>query len=218
MSSGSVLLSIQDLHVSIEGREVIRGISLEVRAGERHAIMGPNGSGKSTLALALMGHPAYRVTGGIILLKGADINGLAADERARLGLFLGFQVPVAVPGVSVASFIRSAVKARLPGVAGDDHEGLKDFRKRLTARMKELGMDPSFTTRYLNDGFSGGEAKRLEILQMAMLSPAIAVLDEPDSGLDIDAVKIVAKNIMSAAGPETGLVVVTHYQRILEYL
>jgi len=218
MSSGPILLSIQDLRVSIEGREVIKGVSLDVRAGERHAIMGPNGSGKSTLALTLMGHPAYKVTGGRMLLNGADLAGLPVDERARRGLFLGFQVPVAVPGVSVASFIRSAVKARLPGGAGDDHEGLRDFRKRLTARMKELGMDPSFTTRYLNDGFSGGEAKRLEILQMAMLSPSISVLDEPDSGLDIDAVKIVAKNIMSATGPETGLVVVTHYQRILEYL
>ena len=218
MSAAPAILSVRDLRVSIEDREVVRGISLEVRAGERHAIMGPNGSGKSSLANALMGHPAYRITGGTVSLNGTDITSAPVDQRSRLGLFLGFQVPVAVPGVSVASFIRTALKARLPKGAGDDHEGLRDFRKRLTARMKELGMDPSFTTRYLNEGFSGGEAKRLEILQMAMLTPAIAILDEPDSGLDIDAVKVVARNIDAAAGPATGLIVVTHYQRILEFI
>jgi len=218
MTSTQPILSVRDLHVSIEGKEVVRGISLDIRAGERHAIMGPNGSGKSSLANTLMGHPAYTVTGGSISLNGTDITHLPVDQRSRLGLFLGFQVPVAVPGVSVANFIRTALKARLPKGSGDDHEGLRDFRKRLTARMKELGMDPSFASRYLNEGFSGGEAKRLEILQMAMLAPSIAVLDEPDSGLDIDAVKVVAKNIAAAAGPETGLIVVTHYQRILEYI
>jgi Fe-S cluster assembly ATP-binding protein len=218
MSASPAILSVRDLHVSIEGREVVRGISLDIRAGERHAIMGPNGSGKSSLANALMGNPAYQVTGGTISLNGTDITGLPVDQRSRMGLFLGFQVPIAVPGVSVSNFIRSALKARLPKGSGDDHEGLRDFRKRLTTRMKDLGMDSSFAMRYLNEGFSGGEAKRLEILQMAMLEPAIAVLDEPDSGLDIDAVKVVARNIAAAAGPQTGLIVVTHYQRILEFI
>ena len=218
MNDIPAVLSVKNLHVSIDGREVVRGISLDIRAGERHAIMGPNGSGKSSLANALMGHPAYTVTAGTISLNGTEITGMPVDQRSRMGLFLGFQVPVAVPGVSVANFIRAAMKARLPKGSGDDHEGLRDFRKRLTARMKELGMDNSFASRYLNEGFSGGEAKRLEVLQMAMLAPSVAILDEPDSGLDIDAVKVVARNIDAAAGPATGLIVVTHYQRILEYI
>jgi Fe-S cluster assembly ATP-binding protein len=209
----SELFVLEDLHVSIEDKEIVKGVSLTVRQGEKHAIMGPNGSGKSTLANAVMGHPAYTITSGRIRLLGDDITDLETDEKARRGLFLAFQYPVAVPGVSVANFLRSAVKARF----GDEKAG-KTFRQDLKRKFKELGVEPSFATRYLNDGFSGGEKKRLEILQMAMLEPRMALLDETDSGLDIDALKIVSEGVNLACGDDVGLLLVTHYQRILNYV
>jgi Fe-S cluster assembly ATP-binding protein len=211
--SGKPIFAIEDLHVAIGDKEIVRGVSLEVRAGEKHALMGPNGSGKSTLANALMGHPSYTITGGRILLRGEDITGMEPDERARKGLFLAFQYPVAVPGVSVANFLRSAVKARF----GADAPA-REFRKVLKENMKLLEIDESFASRYLNDGFSGGEKKRLEILQLAMLKPHAALLDETDSGLDIDALRIVAEGINRTCGPETGVLLVTHYQRLLNYV
>ncbi|MGQ9591624.1 MAG: Fe-S cluster assembly ATPase SufC [Planctomycetota bacterium] len=207
------LFAIEDLHVAIGDREIVKGVSLAVRRGEKHAIMGPNGSGKSTLAQAILGHPAYAITSGRILLEGEDVTALEPDEKARRGLFLAFQYPVAVPGVSVANFLRSAVKARF----GEERAG-KTFRAELRRRLKELEIDEAFAARYLNDGFSGGEKKRVEILQMAMLEPSLAILDETDSGLDIDALKVVAEGVNRACGPETGLVLVTHYQRILNYV
>jgi len=219
VSGPDALLSLSDLRVSVEGREIVRGVNLIIRAGEKHALMGPNGSGKSSLANALAGHPAYRITGGKALLRGDDISTLPADERARRGLFLGFQYPVPLPGVSVANFMRSALRARVPKDADPEaHDSLRDFRKKLTDRLNLLEMDRSFAGRYLNEGFSGGEMKRLEVLQMSMLEPSVAILDEPDSGLDIDAVKVVARNIAAASGPGTGILLVTHYQRILNYI
>ena len=207
------LFAIEDLHVAIGDREIVKGVSLAVRRGEKHAIMGPNGSGKSTLAQAILGHPAYAITSGRILLEGEDVTALEPDEKARRGLFLAFQYPVAVPGVSVANFLRSAVKARF----GEERAG-KTFRAELRRRLKELEIDEAFAARYLNDGFSGGEKKRVEILQMAMLEPSLAILDETDSGLDIDALKVVAEGVNRVCGLETGLVLVTHYQRILNYV
>ena len=191
-------LVIKNLHVSVEDREILKGLNLEIGKGEVHAIMGPNGSGKSTLANTLMGHPAYKVTEGEIWFKGQNIVGLSPDERARMGLFLAFQYPSAIPGVSVPNFLRTAVNARRGGQAASGNgngEGggisMRDFRQLLKEKMAMLKMDPSFARRYLNDGFSGGEKKRMEILQMAMLEPEIAILDETDSGLDIDALRIV---------------------------
>ena len=207
------LFVLEDLHVSIEDKEIVKGVSLKVRQGEKHVIMGPNGSGKSTLANAIMGHPAYTVTEGRIRLQGEDVTDLETHEKARKGLFLAFQYPVAIPGVSVANFLRSAVKARF-----SDEEKSKTFRKDLKRRFKELEIDPSFATRYLNDGFSGGEKKRLEILQMAMLQPRMALLDETDSGLDIDALRIVSEGVNLSCGEDVGLLLVTHYQRILNYV
>jgi Fe-S cluster assembly ATP-binding protein len=215
------LLEIKNLHVATEdGTEIVRGLDLAVGSNEVHAIMGPNGSGKSTLAYALMGHPAYEITEGDILLDGESILELGADERAQRGLFLAFQYPHAVPGVTVASFLRSAVnavrKAKNDGV--DDPVKIPEFRKQLTAAMEQLKVPKEMAGRYLNDGFSGGEKKRVEILQMAMLSPRIAVLDETDSGLDIDALRIVASGVRRLVGPDMGAVVITHYQRILDYI
>lgn len=214
MSEQTPIFSFEDIHVKVEDKEIVRGVSMEIRAGEKHALMGPNGSGKSSLANAIMGHPAYRITRGKIYLEGEDITDLEADEKARLGLFLCLQYPVAVPGVTVANFLRSAVKAR----TGDGSDEVKNFRKNLKETFKKLEVDPSFATRYLNDGFSGGEKKRLEILQMAMLEPRVALLDETDSGLDIDALKVVAKGINEVCGDDVGLLLVTHYQRLLNYV
>ena len=215
------LLEIQNLHVATEdGTEIVRGVDLAVSPGEVHAIMGPNGSGKSTLAYALMGHPAYEITGGDILLDGESILEMDADQRAQRGLFLAFQYPHAVPGVTVASFLRSAVNAVRKARAGGEEDPVKvaDFRKDLTAAMEKLKVPKEMAGRYLNDGFSGGEKKRVEILQMAMLKPRIAVLDETDSGLDIDALRIVAGGVQGLVGPDMGAIVITHYQRILNYI
>jgi Fe-S cluster assembly ATP-binding protein len=210
------LFEIEDLHVSVEGREILRGVNLEVCPGEVHALMGRNGSGKSTLANALMGHPKYQVTHGRVRLLGEDVLGLPPHERARRGLFLAFQNPIAIPGVGTGNFLRAAVKA----VHGGEAINAVAFRKELTARMSSLQMDPAFATRALNDGFSGGEKKRAEMLQLAMLKPKMAILDEPDSGLDIDAVRIVSEGINSVheQQPDTGVLLITHYQRILNYV
>jgi Fe-S cluster assembly ATP-binding protein len=215
------LLEIKNLHVATEdGTEIVRGIDLAVDSNEVHAIMGPNGSGKSTLAYALMGHPAYEITEGDIFLDGESILELEADERAQRGLFLAFQYPHAVPGVTVASFLRSAVNAvrKAKNDGEEDPVKIPEFRKQLTAAMEQLKVPKEMAGRYLNDGFSGGEKKRVEILQMAMLSPRVAVLDETDSGLDIDALRIVAAGLRSLVGPDMGAVVITHYQRILNYI
>jgi Fe-S cluster assembly ATP-binding protein len=214
-------LEIRNLHVALEdGTEIVKGVDLEVDLGQKHAIMGPNGSGKSTLAYALMGHPAYEITEGQILFGGEDLTELGADERAQRGLFLAFQYPHAIPGVTVTSFLRSAINANRKAASGgqDDPVPIPEFRTNLLAAMEELKVPRELASRYLNDGFSGGEKKRVEILQMAMLKPKIAVLDETDSGLDIDALKIVANGVNKLVGPETGALVITHYQRILDYI
>jgi Fe-S cluster assembly ATP-binding protein len=215
------LLELRDLQVALEdGTEIVKGVDLAVNTNETHAIMGPNGSGKSTLAYALMGHPAYEITGGDVLIDGESILEMEADERAQKGLFLAFQYPHAIPGVTVTSFLRSAInavrKARNGGV--DDPIAIPEFRKELMAQMERLQVSREMASRYLNEGFSGGEKKRIEILQMAMLRPRIAVLDETDSGLDIDALKIVAGGVRELVGPDMGAVVITHYQRILNYI
>jgi Fe-S cluster assembly ATP-binding protein len=215
------LLEIKNLHVALEdGPEIVKGVDLAVDLNQKHAIMGPNGSGKSTLAYALMGHPAYEVTDGQILFDGKDITELGADERAQRGLFLAFQYPHAIPGVTVTSFLRSAINAQRKAANGgqDDPVPIPEFRTNLLAAMEELKVPRELASRYLNDGFSGGEKKRVEILQMAMLKPRIAVLDETDSGLDIDALRIVANGVNALVGPETGALVITHYQRILNYV
>jgi Fe-S cluster assembly ATP-binding protein len=212
-------LEIRDLHASINGKPILKGVDLTVRQGEVHALMGPNGTGKSTLANVLLGHPAYEVTQGQILFGGQDIVPLAPDERSRLGLFLAFQYPVAIPGVSLANFLRAAINARRRAVNPDD-KGIPvpEFRKLLKEKMDLLKMSHEFAGRYLNDGFSGGEKKRAEILQLATLEPQIAVLDETDSGLDIDALRIVSQGVTALAGPNLGVLVITHYQRILNYI
>ena len=215
------VLEIKNLHVALEGgTEIVKGVDLTVDVDQKHAIMGPNGSGKSTLAYALMGHPAYEVSEGQILLDGEDVTELGADQRAQRGLFLAFQYPHAIPGVTVTSFLRSAINAqRKAANAGeDDPVPIPEFRTELLAAMESLKVPRELASRYLNDGFSGGEKKRVEILQMAMLKPRIAVLDETDSGLDIDALKIVANGVNELVGPETGALVITHYQRILNYV
>ncbi len=215
------LLEIKNLYVATEdGTEIVRGVDLSVNTNEVHAIMGPNGSGKSTLAYALMGHPGYEITEGEILLDGENVVELEADERAQRGLFLAFQYPHAVPGVTVASFLRSALNAIRKARAGGQEDPVKipEFRKELTAIMNELKIPKEMAGRYLNEGFSGGEKKRVEILQMALLKPRIAVLDETDSGLDIDALRIVAQGVRKLVGPEMGALVITHYQRILSYI
>ena len=214
------LLEIKNLHVALEdGTQIVRGVDLAIDTNEVHAVMGPNGSGKSTLAYALMGHPAYEITEGQILLDGEDVVEMEADERAQRGLFLAFQYPYAVPGVTVASFLRSAVNAIRKAKAGtDDPVPIPEFRKALTGAMGELKVPKEMAGRYLNEGFSGGEKKRIEILQMAMLRPRVAILDETDSGLDIDALKVVAGGVKDLVGPEMGALVITHYQRILNYI
>ena len=219
-------LVIRDLHVAVEGKEILKGLSLEVKKGEVHALMGPNGSGKSTLANTIMGHPRYEVTSGDILFKGQSVLELEPDERSRSGLFLAFQYPVGIPGLSVANFLRSAVNARLAPAetngtgAVPKKRGIapKEFRALLRDKMALLKMDESFAGRYLNDGFSGGEKKRAEILQMAILKPEIAVMDETDSGLDIDALRVVSDGVNALAGPDLGVLLITHYQRILNYI
>ena len=247
-------LVIRNLHVNVEGREILKGVDLDVRPGEVHALMGPNGSGKSTLVNALMGNPNYEVTEGTATLNGEDLLDLPPDERAKVGLFLGFQYPSSIPGVTVANFVRTALvsltrpRARSeqelltetgeikrdaepqratalaqPGYVGRagvarSSPAVREFRKNLREKLALLKMDEGFATRYVNDGFSGGEKKRLEVLQMAMLNPKIAMLDEPDSGLDIDAVRVVSEGINSLRGPHMGMLLVTHYQRILNYV
>lgn len=208
------ILWVEDLHVEVAGKEVVKGVSLEINSGEKHAIMGPNGSGKSSLANALAGHPNYRITRGKAELAGQDLLSLTSTERSLAGLFLGFQYPLSIPGVSVANFLRAAIKAH----SGNDEDRMKNFRKEFTEKMKLLEIDTSFASRYVNDGFSGGEKKRLEILQMAMLQPKVAILDETDSGLDIDALKTVAGGINQAAPKDSGVILVTHYQRLLNYI
>lgn len=219
-------LEIKDLHVSIAGKQILKGVNLKVTQGEVHAVMGPNGSGKSTLANTLMGHPKYKVDSGDILVNGESILSLTPDARAKKGLFLAFQYPLEISGVPLAQFLRSAYRAmkgetqKTPdakGVGGEMISALA-FKKKLEEKLKEVDMDPSFAKRYLNEGFSGGEKKRAEVLQMAILQPAIAIMDETDSGLDIDAVRKVAEVVARMAGPEMGVLLITHYQRILDYI
>ncbi|MBX9572192.1 MAG: Fe-S cluster assembly ATPase SufC [Candidatus Obscuribacterales bacterium] len=211
--SATPILEIKDLHVEVEGKEILKGVNLVVNAGEVHALMGRNGSGKSTLSYTLMGHPRYVVTKGSVKYRGEDLLALSTDERARKGMYLAFQYPVAIPGVSVSNFLRSTVKARravdIP---------VKEFRKELKEAMAKLGVKDEFLSRYVNDGFSGGEKKRLEILQMALLKPEMALLDETDSGLDIDALRTVAEGINALANKDNALLLITHYQRMLDYV
>jgi Fe-S cluster assembly ATP-binding protein len=214
-------LVIRDLHVAVEGKEILRGVTLVIKQGEIHALMGPNGSGKSTLAYTLMGHPRYTVTQGEILFKGQNILGLEPEERACLGLFLAFQYPTAVPGVSLGNFLRLAVNAIRSGRNGHGAKKpltVQEFQKLLREKMDLLQMDRTFAGRYVNDGFSGGEKKRAEILQMALLEPEIAILDETDSGLDIDALRTVADGVNRLLGPNLGVLIITHYQRLLNYI
>ncbi len=213
------VLEIRDLHVAVDQAPILRGVNLTLRQGETHALMGPNGSGKSTLAYALVGHPKYEITGGSIAVDGTDIHECDPCERARLGLFLAFQYPVTIPGVKVADFLRHAV-TNIRNPNRKEGEGLipmRDFRKELRARMEELNMDPEFARRYLNEGFSGGEKKRMEILQLAMLQPKFAILDETDSGLDSDAVRVVSEGLKKLSGPQMGSLIITHHERLLEY-
>lgn len=215
----SSILKISDLSVAVADTPILKGVNLEIRQGEIHALMGPNGSGKSTLAYALAGHPNYEITGGKVEVDGVELNELDPNERARLGLFLAFQYPVTIPGVKVADFLRHAVSnIRNPErKEGEPLVGMREFRRELKSRMEELGMDTEFARRYLNDGFSGGEKKRMEILQLAMLQPRFAVLDETDSGLDSDAVKVVSEGINKLSGPEMGVLIITHHERLLEF-
>ncbi len=216
-------LVIKDLHANVEDKQILKGVNLTVRPGTIHAIMGPNGSGKSTLAYTLMGHPGYTVTGGEVWYKEQNILELDADERSKLGVFLAFQYPVAIPGVTVANFLRTAINAHRAEQGKDAKTTalpVAQFRKDLRERMAGLEIDESFVRRYLNEGFSGGEKKRVEILQMAMLKPSMAIMDETDSGLDIDALRIVAQgvNTLVTQQPEMGVLVITHYQRLLNYI
>ncbi len=212
-------LEIRNLHVTVEDKPILKGVNLLVKQGEVHALMGPNGTGKSTLAYALMGHPSYAVTAGQIIFKGVDLLELEPDERSRLGLFLAFQYPVAIPGVSVANFLRTALNARRRAAdPADKGMPIPEFRKLLRGKMDLLKVPNDFAGRYLNEGFSGGEKKRAEILQMATLEPEIAVLDETDSGLDIDALRVVAEGVNALIGPRMGALVITHYQRLLNYI
>jgi Fe-S cluster assembly ATP-binding protein len=209
-------LQITGLHASVEGKEILKGVDLEVSQGETHALMGPNGSGKSTLAYTLMGHPKYKVTSGQVLIDGESILGLTPDKRVKKGLFLAFQYPISVQGVSMFSFLRAAYNNSRP--PGSETPTIFEFREVVAERLKMLNMDQSFLNRYLNEGFSGGEKKRAEILQMALMQPKFAVLDETDSGLDIDALRIVAEGINKVSGPQMGTLLITHYQRILKYV
>lgn len=213
MSAKTPILEINDLHVEVEGKEILKGVNLTVNAGEVHALMGRNGSGKSTLSYTLMGHPRYTVTKGSVKYRGEDLLALSTDERARKGMYLAFQYPVAIPGVTVSNFLRSTVKARrqvdIP---------VKEFRKELKEAMAKLGVRDEFLSRYINEGFSGGEKKRLEILQMALLKPEMALLDETDSGLDIDALRTVSEGINALANKDNAMLLITHYQRMLDYV
>ncbi len=215
MENGSkeTVFVVENLHASVEGKEILKGVDLTVRRGEVHALMGPNGSGKSTLANTIMGHPKYQVTQGRILYKGEDVTRLSPDKRARLGIFLAFQYPIGVPGVVMGNFLRASLKARR-----QEDVPVREFRKLLDETLDLLKMDHEFVRRYVNEGFSGGEKKRAEVLQMALLRPELAVLDETDSGLDIDALKTVAEGINAIRGPELGVLLITHYQRILNYV
>jgi Fe-S cluster assembly ATP-binding protein len=206
-------LEVRGLHATVEGKEILRGIDLTVRQGEIHALMGPNGSGKSTLSNVIMGRPGYVVTEGIVLLNGEDITALTADERAKRGLFLAMQYPTEIPGVSVVNFLRTAYNS----VKGAQVSAL-EFRKHMKTQMERLGVEDSMVQRYVNQGFSGGEKKRNEVLQLAVLEPAIALLDETDSGLDIDSLKLVAESVNDLAGPDLGVLIITHYQRMLNYI
>tara|TARA_E500000081_G_C6100344_1_gene337303 strand:- start:423 stop:1232 length:810 start_codon:yes stop_codon:yes gene_type:complete len=214
LMSGETILRISNLHVSIQDTVILRGIDLEIKAGEVHALMGRNGSGKSTLANVLMGHPTYEITDGTIEFLGEDLTEMEPWERARAGVFLSFQYPQAVPGLQVGNFLRKSVQA----IRGDDAPGARDFRTELNAVMAELDVDKQFLGRYVNDGFSGGEKKRFEILQLLLNRPRLAVLDETDSGLDIDALQTVANGINSATSSESGCLIITHYQRILDHV
>jgi Fe-S cluster assembly ATP-binding protein len=207
-------LEIRNLHVTAEDKEILKGLDLEVTKGETHALMGPNGSGKSTLANAIMGHPGFEITDGTITFKGEDITEAAPDERSRMGLFMAFQYPVAIPGVTVSKYLRMVINAQREE-RGEDQIKLKDFRRDTEAAMELMKIPRDFSSRYLNDGFSGGEKKRMEILQLAMFKPQMAVLDETDSGLDIDALRTVANGVNTLAGPDLGTLIITHYQRIL---
>ncbi|RMF89863.1 MAG: Fe-S cluster assembly ATPase SufC [Planctomycetota bacterium] len=213
------VLSIVDLHVSVEDKPILQGVNLTIRRGEIHALMGPNGSGKTTLGLAIMGHPGYQVTQGRIELDGVNLVELEPHERARMGLFIAFQRPVAIPGVKMADFLRHAVtNIRRPDrKEGEELIPMREFRKELKEKMEELRMDPSFARRYVNEGFSGGEMKRAEILQMAMLRPRFAILDETDSGLDVDAVRLASESIAKIGGHDMGLLIITHHERLLEH-
>jgi Fe-S cluster assembly ATP-binding protein len=212
-------LVIRNLHASIDGAEILKGVDLELSKGEVHAIMGPNGSGKSTLAHVMMGHPSYEVTEGEVIYKGEQVLDLEPDQRSRLGLFLAFQYPSAIPGVTVANFLRLALNAQRRSEDGEENPiRIPEFRKLLQENMETLKIDRSMTSRYLNDGFSGGEKKRMEMLQMAILRPEIGILDETDSGLDIDALRIVADGVNTLVGPEMGALVITHYSRLLKYI
>jgi Fe-S cluster assembly ATP-binding protein len=212
-------LNIIDLHVGVDGRPILRGVDLRIRRGETHALMGPNGSGKSTLGLAIMGHPNYEVTAGRVELNGENVLDLSPDQRARSGLFMAFQRPVAIPGVKMADFLRhAATNVRRPDrKEGEDLIPMREFRKELRDRMRQLRMDEQFARRYVNDGFSGGEMKRAEILQMAMLQPKFAILDETDSGLDADAVRLASQSIAEIGGAEMGLLIITHHDKLLEH-
>ena len=212
-------LEIRNLHVSIEGKEILKGVDLTIEQGKVHAIMGPNGTGKSTLAYTLMGHPSYTVTEGEVFFKGQNLLELKPDERSRLGIFLAFQYPVAIPGVTVANFLRTALNARRRAQNPEDKGiPIPEFRKMLKEKMNLLHVDQNFAGRYLNEGFSGGEKKRAEILQMATLTPEIAILDETDSGLDIDALRIVADGVNALMNKDLGMLIITHYQRLLNYI
>lgn len=212
-------LEIRNLHVSIEDKPILRGVNLTVKQGEVHALMGPNGSGKSTLSNAIMGHPAYEITAGQIIFDGEDVLDMEPDERSRAGLFLAFQYPVSIPGVTVANFLRQAINSRLKA-KDPESKGISipEFVRLLRGKMDYIQLDHSFAGRYLNEGFSGGEKKRAEILQLATLEPKIAILDETDSGLDIDALRVVAEGVDKLKGPDLGVLVITHYQRMLNYI
>lgn len=212
-------LTIENLHVSVEGKAILRGVNLQMKFGETHALMGPNGSGKSTLGLAIMGHPSYEVTEGTITLDGADVLAMEPDERARAGIFMAFQRPVAIPGVKTADFLRHATtNVRRPDrKEGEELIAMRDFRKELKAKMEQLKIDPEFARRYVNDGFSGGEMKRAEILTMAMLAPKFSILDETDSGLDADAVKLASTSIAEIGREKMGLLIITHHDKLLEH-
>lgn len=225
------VLEIRDLRVKVDDKEILKGVNLTVEQGEVHALMGPNGSGKSTLAYSIMGHPGYAVTGGEVIWKGQNILELSSDERSRAGLFLAFQYPVSIPGVTVANFLRTAINARRKAqeepsdaplaaqqAAGKKGISIPEFRKLMMAKMKMLGMDPAFAGRYLNEGFSGGEKKRNEILQMAVLEPRMCILDETDSGLDVDAMRLVADGVNALRDAGRGFLVITHYQRLLDHI